>query len=194
MANRFERRDGLKAYIDPVLGPQETARFQDLAAAEEVVIAGPEGGPLVFRQVDNPHASSWFVSGAQMEAWAQFPGFAEFRVDFVAAIESGMCPAVGGPFRLYKAVDPRPDFLEVEHATTAYLEQWALADVSVPALVGRNHALTGRLEDAEARADAATRAAAERDAAYRTLLDSPTYRWTRPLRAALRRIAPRRSG
>lgn len=190
MPNRFERRDGIKAYIDPVLRPEETAMFQDLSQPAEVVAEWP-GGPIVFRQVDNPHASCWFVSGAQMEVWARHPDYRVFQVPWVGPLESGMSPAVAGPFRMFKAVDPRPDFLEVEHATTGYLASWALTEMAPGALLRRAHDAESALAAAQTEAYEATKRRAEAEAAYASLLASPTFRLTAPIRSALGRIRRR---
>jgi hypothetical protein len=193
MPNRFERLDGLKAYIDPVLSPQETASFQDLGAAREIRLSWTSVGEVVLRQVDNPHASCWFVSAEQMARWSQHPGFATPSDEFISPLESAMCPAVGGPFRLYKPVAPRPDYLEVEHVNHAYLEMWALPDDRPAGAVSADRNLERMLEAAIRERDEAIRRAAEWEAAYASLLASPTMRLTRPIRLALRRVLPRRS-
>ena len=193
MPRRFERRSGLKAYIDPLLSADETASFQDLAHADEIRDQWSTVGEVVFRQVDNPHSSCWFVSADQMARWARHPRFATFTTEFIAPIESAMCPAVGGPFRLYKAVLPRPDFLEVEHATQAYLEQWALPEGKPAAVVSGDRNLARQLADARQQAADAAQRAADAEAAYDALVHSPTLRLTAPFRNALRRVVPRRS-
>jgi hypothetical protein len=103
-----------------------------------------------------------------------------------------MCPAVGGPFRLYKPVLPRPDFLEVEHANRAYLEMWALPEGRPAAAVSGDRNLARQLEDVTRELQEATDRAAEAEAAYAALLASPTMRITAPIRRILRRIVPGR--
>jgi hypothetical protein len=194
LPNRFERHQGLKVYVDGPLGEEETERFQDLSAPA-VVECGWPGVSVRCSQVENPHSACWFVSAAQMDAWRRHPEFDVPRDDFrVGPLESGMCPAVNGPFRVFKPVLPRPDVLEVEHATHEYLTMWGEgADLSSEALLVSQRNLARDVEELRQRVEVATIRAADAETARDSLLRSRTFRWTAPLRALLRRLRSARS-
>jgi hypothetical protein len=174
--NRFERHGGLKIYPDGPLAVDETAEYQDLSDRPELHAAAL-GVDIVFRRPSNPNASTYFLSAAQLERWVAEPYFAVPTSDFVAPIESGANLGIMRTFRVYKPAEPTADFLEVEHGTHRYLDQWAIP--------GPLHTVSAAYLNA-----AAERTAAR--SAYQSLLRSPTFRLTAPLRRALRAVRPRR--
>jgi hypothetical protein len=176
MPSRFERNGGLKVYPDGPLSVDETERFQDLSDRPELR-ASALGVDVVFRRPSNPNAGVYFLSAIQLERWASQPYFAVPSDDFVASIESGANLGIMRTFRVYKPAEPTADFLEVEHGTHRYLDQWAIP--------GPLHTVSAAYLNA-----AAGRTAAR--SAYRSLLRSPTFRLTAPLRRAVRSVRPRR--
>lgn len=121
--NRYEvARDRLvhKAYIDGPLRPAVTAPFQDVSVVPELA-ADVLGRRVMFRRPLNPHSGAFFLSAAQMAAWAARPDFLDRAAAFVGPLESAATLGVMRAFRVYKAAPECAAFLEVEHAGTAFL-------------------------------------------------------------------------
>lgn len=174
--NRFERHGGLTVAPDGPLSDDETAAFQDRSDRPEVR-AATLGIDVVFRRPSNPNAGCYFLSATQLERWASKPSFGVPTADFIAAIESGANLGIMQTFRVYKPAEPTADFLEVEHGTHRYLDQWGIP--------GPLHTVSAAYLHAVAERTAAR-------AAYASLLRSPTFRLTAPLRRAVRSVRPRR--
>lgn len=174
--NRFERHGGLAALPDGPLSESETASFQDLSDRPELR-ASTLGIEVVFRRPSNPNAGCYFLSAAQLERWASKPYFGVPTDRFVAPIESGANLGIMRTFRVYKPAEPTADFLEVEHGTHRYLDEWAIP--------GPLHTVSAAYLHASAERTAAR-------SAYESLLRSPTFRLTAPVRRAWRSVRPRR--
>lgn len=123
MPNRYEvARDRLvhKAYIDGPLRAAVTATFQDVSVVPELA-ADVLGRRVMFRRPLNPHSGAFFLTAAQMAAWAARPDFLDRSAAFVGPLESAATLGVMRAFRVYKPAPENAAFLEVEHAGTAFL-------------------------------------------------------------------------
>lgn len=174
--NRFERHGGLAVVADGPLSDEETAPFQDRNDRPELRAAAL-GIDVVFRRPSNPNAGCYFLSAVQMQRWSSEPSFGVPTGAFIAPIESGANLGIMQTFRVYKPAEPTADFLCVEHGTHRYLDRWGIP--------GPVHTVSAAYLHA-----AAERTAAR--AAYESLLRSPTFRLTAPVRRAVRSVRPRR--
>jgi hypothetical protein len=121
--NRYEldaRFGGRKAYVDGDLVPEATAPFQDVG--DRPVVSGEAlGREIVMRRTLNPHAGCYFLSQAQMSAWASRPDFLDRDTSFVGPLESAATLGIMRAFRVYKPEDRCASFLELEHASPAFM-------------------------------------------------------------------------
>lgn len=123
MPNRYEVGCGRpvdKAYVDGPIRPAATATYQDVSAApalEGEVL----GERIAFERTTNPHAGGFFLTRAQMAAWAAAPHFLDRDTGFVGPLESAATLGVMRTFRVYKPVAANASFLEIEHAGTNFL-------------------------------------------------------------------------
>lgn len=125
MPNRYEvghNRPVAKAYIDGPIRPGATAEFQDVTETPELE-ADVLGARTVFRRSTNPHSGAFFLTAAQMAAWAAKPYFLDRDVRFVGPLESAATLGVTRTFRVYKPAPENAAFLEVRHSGTAFLSR-----------------------------------------------------------------------
>jgi hypothetical protein len=123
MPNRFEvARDRIvhKAYVDGPIRPAASSAFQDVGEAPELE-AEALGLRVVFRRTTNPHSGGFFLSAAQMAAWAAKPYFLDRDTSFVGPLESAATLGVMRTFRVYKPAAENAAFLELEHPGTGFL-------------------------------------------------------------------------
>jgi len=125
MPNRYEvARDRIvhKAYVDGPIVARAAAPFQDVTAVPRLE-ADALGLRLAFERPTNPHSGGFFLTRAQMAAWAARPYFLDRSAAFVGPLESA---ATLGPARTFRVYKPAPEcaaFLELEHPGTAFLAQ-----------------------------------------------------------------------
>jgi hypothetical protein len=121
--NRYEvARDRVvhKAYVDGPLRRQATAKFQRVADDPE--LAGEAFGVRArFERTTNPHAGGFFLTAAQMTAFAARPDFLDRDTSFIGPLESAATLGVMRAFRVYKPAADHASFLEVEHQGSAFL-------------------------------------------------------------------------
>jgi hypothetical protein len=104
---------------DPVLSAANLTPFRRPDQKEHLV-ADWHGRRQTFVVPDNPHASGYFVSDAQLRHWIGTPWFYDRDASWIGPIESAMSLSLGRAFDLYRAADPDPFFLCVEHYGTRY--------------------------------------------------------------------------
>ena len=123
MPNRYEvgrnsRVD--KAYVDGPIVARATAAFQDVS--EAAFLEGEVlGGRVAFERVANPHSGAFFLSAAQMAAWAAKPYFLDRSTAFIGPLESAATLGAMRTFRIYKPAPRNASFLEIEHSGTGFL-------------------------------------------------------------------------
>jgi hypothetical protein len=123
MPNRYEvARDRIvhKAYVDGPIRERASAAFQDVSVAPELE-AEALGLRLLFRRVTNPHSGAFFLTAAQMAAWAAKPYFLDRDTSFIGPLESAATLGVARTFRVYKPAAETAAFLELEHPGTGFL-------------------------------------------------------------------------
>ncbi len=123
MPNRFEagRNQRVhKAYVDGPLRPQATAAFQDVSQLPTLE-AEAMGSRVAFERTTNPHSGGFFLTHAQMSAWAAQPHFLDRDTSFIGPLESAATLGVARTFRVYKPSAANASFLEVEHSGTGFL-------------------------------------------------------------------------
>ena len=111
-----------KAYVDGPLRAEVTAPFQN-ASELPLLDADVLGLRVAFRRPANPHAGGFFLTAAQMAAWAAKPYFLDRDARFVGPLESAATLGVMRAFRVYKPVADNAAFLELEHPGTGFLSQ-----------------------------------------------------------------------
>lgn len=123
MPNRYEvARDRIvhKAYVDGPIRDEATVAYQNVNEMPE--LAGDVmGARVVFRRASNPHSGGFFLTHAQMSAWAAKPYFLDRDTRFVGPLESAATLGVMRTFRVYKPVPENAAFLELEHPGTGFL-------------------------------------------------------------------------
>lgn len=120
--NRFEAPANgpwRKVYIDGDLADRVTAPFCDPSAASPVR-GGHLGRTITFSGARNPHSGCYFLNARQMEALAKRPDLAEPSEAFVGPLESAATLRIMQEFTVYKTTPEHMDFLEIQHAGTAF--------------------------------------------------------------------------
>lgn len=123
MPNRYEvaaNRIVHKAYVDGPMRPGATAPYQNIAEKPEIT-AQVLLKRVVFQRPTNPHSGSFFLSAEQMAEWASRSYFLDRDVSFVGPLESAATLGVMRTFRIYKPAPINANFLEIEHAGTAFV-------------------------------------------------------------------------
>lgn len=180
MPSRYEASGGSKVYPDadipadcldklaPPPGPHRvTARWMSVDAT--------------FERPSNPHAGCFFVDAAQMDRLTRHPLFGVPNDAFIGPLETAATAAVTDTFRVYKAVSPHTDFLEVEHQGSHYLSTWGIPPDSHVLEAARRTA-EARAQTAEAHASATEAAAASARREIDELKTSTSWRITQPVR------------
>jgi hypothetical protein len=125
MPNRYEvARDRIvhKAYVDGPLRPDVTRPFQDVSERPRLE-AEALGLTVTFERAANPHSGGFFLSAAQMTAWAAKPYFLDRDTRFVGPLESAATLGAMRTFRVYKPAAECAAFLELEHPGTSFISQ-----------------------------------------------------------------------
>jgi hypothetical protein len=102
--NRYESSPlgtAQKLYVDGNLGPDVTARFQNIQEQPEIVGSVLET-PIRFLRVLNPHSGCFFLNPAQMEHWLEQPYFLDRDASFVGPLESAATLGIMRTFRVFK--------------------------------------------------------------------------------------------
>jgi len=123
LPNRYEvARGGVawKAYLDGDLESEVTAPFQNIADAPELK-GSCLGHELTFRRPSNPHSGCFFLTTEQLRAWASRRDFLDRDTRFVGPLESAATLGLMRAFRIYKPAPEVANFLEIEHAGTAFI-------------------------------------------------------------------------
>lgn len=109
-----------KAYIDGDMRARATANFQDIR--EKYQITGKVmGNEVLFRRCLNPHSGCYFLNAEQMAYWAKQAHFLDRDTSFISPLESAATLGIMKTFRIYKPVPENANFLEIQHAGTAFL-------------------------------------------------------------------------
>jgi hypothetical protein len=179
MPSRYEASGGVKVYPDADLPARHLEKLV-LPPGPPAVTARWMGIDPTFERPSNPHAGCFFVDAAQMERLARHPLFGVPSSTFIGPLETAATAAVTETFRVYKAVSPHTDFLEVEHQGSHYLSAWGIPPDA--------HVLEAARRAAEARARAAgadpdvAQAAASARRENEELKTSISRRTTKPVR------------
>lgn len=118
-----------KVVIDPIAPEKFCAPFRRPGQREELNGIW-HGRPEVFRLPSNPHAGGYFLTAEQMRHWVDQPSFADGDASWVGPLESAATLSVGKVFDLYKATEPDPFFLEIQHHGTRFTVSSATPDQS----------------------------------------------------------------
>ncbi len=165
MPARYEASGGDKVYPDADL-PSAALEYLALPPGPQVVSARWMGVDLTFARPSNPHAGCFYVDAAQMERLARHPLFGVPNAAFVGPLETAATAAVTETFRVYKAVSPHTDFLEVEHHGSHFLSNWSMPpEPHVLETARRTAEARAQTAEADASAARAAAAAAQDDAA-----------------------------
>lgn len=122
--NRFEYgfRQGVtvrKLYVDGPMNPRHADAFQDRSNSP-ILVANLLGIPVRFERPSNPHSGCFFLNAGQMEVWAEKPYFLDRSAAFYKALESAATLGILRTFRIYKPIANNADFLEIQHAGSAF--------------------------------------------------------------------------
>jgi hypothetical protein len=180
MPSRYEASGGAKVYPDadlPAVSLEELA----LPSGPQTVTARWMGIDLTFVRPSNPHAGCFYVDAAQMERLTRHPLFGVPNRAFVGPLETAATAAVTETFRVYKAVSPHTDFLEVEHQGSHFLSTWGIPP-EPHVLEAARRAAEARAQTAESDATAAQAAAASARRENEELKTSTAWRITEPVR------------
>jgi hypothetical protein len=110
----------VKVYIDGDLPPRLTGPYRR-PGAQSTLPATVMGAPLQFQRPLNPHSGCFFLNAAQMQTWSQQPHFWDRRTTFVGPLESAATLSILQTFHIYKSAPQNANFLEIQHAGTAFL-------------------------------------------------------------------------
>jgi len=78
------------------------------------------GREQTFHLPNNPHSGCFVVTDEQLKLWMKQPTFYDRDASWVTPLESAATYAPGRAFALYRAAEPDPWFLELEHYGTFY--------------------------------------------------------------------------
>jgi len=73
-----------------------------------------------FQLPNNPHGGCYFLTDAQLKHWMAQPSFYDRDASWVDPLVSAATYAPGRVFGMYRAGEPDPFFLEIEHFGTFY--------------------------------------------------------------------------
>jgi hypothetical protein len=120
-------------YIDADIPLETTRGFQDISIEPELKGLS-DGLEIHFRRMPNPHAGCFFLTRSQMQRWAGTPEFkSDMRrltqgqspaCDFIGPLESAASLGVMRTFRVYKVEPKYPNFFEIKHYGTKYLDEF----------------------------------------------------------------------
>ena len=78
------------------------------------------GREQTFHLPNNPHSGCYFLTDAQLKHWMAQPSFYDCDASWVDPLVSAATYAPGRVFGMYRAGEPDPWFLEIEHFGTFY--------------------------------------------------------------------------
>ena len=104
---------------DPTLSSDTLAPFRRAGQKERLTMDWL-GREQTFVLPQNPHASGYFLTDAQLRHWIGTPWFYDRDASWVGPIESAMSLSVGRAFDVYRPGFPDPFFLSIEHYGTRY--------------------------------------------------------------------------
>ena len=78
------------------------------------------GREQTFQLPNNPHSGCYFLTDAQLKHWMAQPSFDDRDASWVDPLVSAATYAPGRVFGMYRAGEPDPWFLEIEHFGTFY--------------------------------------------------------------------------
>ena len=111
-----------KTLIEPTLSEETSGRFRH-ASAPQRLSGDFAGRRRHFEATTNPHSGCWFLTRPQLEAWSKEPSFYDRKADWVGPLESGATRALALRHQVYRAVDPDPFFLEIEHSGVRFANE-----------------------------------------------------------------------
>jgi hypothetical protein len=114
-----------RVVIDPRLGDARRAPFLRPGQRPSVGAAW-HGQVQVFNLPSNPHAGGYFLSNAQLAHWVAQSSFGDGDTSWIGPLESAMTLSVGKVFDIYKAAEPDPFFLAIEHYGTRFSTKTAV--------------------------------------------------------------------
>lgn len=103
-----------RVVIDPQLNEVQRGPFRRPGQRAEIG-AQWRGQTQQFALPANPHAASYFLTGAQLDCWLAQPSFLDGDTSWIGPLESAMTLSVGKVFDIYKPTAPDPFFLSIEH-------------------------------------------------------------------------------
>ncbi|HEY1753392.1 MAG TPA: hypothetical protein VGG29_19195 [Caulobacteraceae bacterium] len=115
-----------KQAIDHPLGPGALKPFRKAGSAP--VLAGEwNGRRQAFRLPTNPHSGCFVVDGAQLRLWIESGTLYDRDASWISPLESAATLAPGKVFTLYRAAEPDPWFVAIEHFGAHYATLGAAA-------------------------------------------------------------------
>lgn len=101
-----------KVLLDPVMKPQ--ALFAKPGRPRQLH-GNWRGFDIDFEMPGNPHSGCCFLTERQLEFWMAQPWFYDRKVNWIGPLESGATSSLARTFAVYRPIEARADFLEVEH-------------------------------------------------------------------------------
>lgn len=118
-----------KTMIEPSLAPHFTEQFRH-PGEPEMREGEFAGRPRRFARTTNPHSGCWFLTGEQVQDWSREPYFYDREPSWVGPLESAATRAFALKHCVYRAVDPDPFFLEIEHFGVSFATQYRVGGIS----------------------------------------------------------------
>lgn len=123
--NRFEtseRAPVRRLYVDGEPVSPGKVGFVPDRSDRPWISAETLGRRMWFGRVVNAHSGCFFLTRAQMQAWAGRPDFLDRATAFVGPLESAATLHLLRQFRVYKPARSNAAFLEVRHLHRRYLD------------------------------------------------------------------------
>lgn len=108
-----------KMTIEPRLS-SETAGALRRPHAPEILSGDWHGQRQTFHLPNNPHGGCYFLTEGQLQHWMAQPSFYDRDASWVDPLVSAATYAPARLFSMYRAGEPNPWFLEIEHFGTFY--------------------------------------------------------------------------
>lgn len=121
--NRYEissRGRVLKAYVDGDIRQRATENYQNINEFSHLH-TNFLGQKIIFQRPLNPHSGCYFLSGEQMEYWANQHYFLDMDTGFISPLESSATLGIMKTFRVYKPSPQNANFLEIQHFGDMFL-------------------------------------------------------------------------
>ena len=103
-------------------------RLTDRHKGPAQLSAAYHGHNQAFSRPSVPHSCSWFVTHEQLARWVKEDCFYDKDISWIDPLVSGATRALALTFDIFKADDPNPFFLEIEHYGVRYANRSALPD------------------------------------------------------------------